>query len=244
MYNRESGYQLALFVMCMLLANISVMFQISLIGEEKKKHISRFILYVVTGVLSLVITYGVFSVMFRYDSGEPLCFVCLAGAVLSMLVCGNKLIKADPQKWPIRMFAIYLLAVLIGTFFIRLFFDGTYVIVLNPFLDYQDYIAGHYPWRANHVFLNIMMFVPLGFLLPLMNPKRLMREKFVLVGTLISLSIETMQLLFNAGECDVVDIFMNTVGMQIGMIIAYIYQKYIKPKYVKEKEERLEELHA
>lgn len=66
--------------------------------------------------------------------------------------------------------------------------------------------------------LNIIMFMPLGFLLPLIwknfrNPK-----KVLLTGFALSLAIELSQL-FNRRNTDVDDLLMNTLGALVGFFL-------------------------
>lgn len=65
--------------------------------------------------------------------------------------------------------------------------------------------------------LNIFMFMPLGFLLPLLWPSFRNGAKTVLFGFLMSLSIEICQLFcFRATDID--DLIMNTIGAFFGFL--------------------------
>ena len=70
-----------------------------------------------------------------------------------------------------------------------------------------------------NVLLNVAMFVPLGFLLPLLGKP--FRKWYVTLpisfGT--SLTIELFQLAMGRGICDVDDLFCNTLGAAIGYFI-------------------------
>ena len=69
-------------------------------------------------------------------------------------------------------------------------------------------------WR--NIILNIMMFVPFGFLLPLVSKKFQVFWKTYLAGFLFTFLIEMIQLLFNLGICELDDFMNNTVGAMIG----------------------------
>ena len=69
-------------------------------------------------------------------------------------------------------------------------------------------------WR--NIILNIMMFVPFGFLLPLVSKKFQAFWKTYLAGFLFTFLIEMTQLLFNLGICELDDFMNNTVGAMIG----------------------------
>jgi len=70
-----------------------------------------------------------------------------------------------------------------------------------------------------NVLLNVAMFGPLGFLLPLLGKK--FRKWYVTIpaGFGTSLAIELFQLAFGRGICDVDDLFCNTLGAVIGYFL-------------------------
>ena len=62
---------------------------------------------------------------------------------------------------------------------------------------------------------NIVMFIPIGFFIKLLY--RYNDKKIVLIGFLISLSIEFIQI-FTGRETDIDDLILNTLGVYIGVI--------------------------
>ena len=70
-----------------------------------------------------------------------------------------------------------------------------------------------------NVLLNVAMFGPLGFLLPLLGKN--FRKWYVTLptGFGVSLAIELFQLAMGRGICDVDDLFCNTLGAAIGYFI-------------------------
>ncbi len=80
-----------------------------------------------------------------------------------------------------------------------------------------------------NVLLNIALFVPLGFLLPLLT--KLFRKWYLALGAGfgVSLLIELTQLLTARGMCDVDDLFTNTLGAMLGwcaaMFVLALHQK-------------------
>ena len=85
-------------------------------------------------------------------------------------------------------------------------------------------------WR--NIILNIMMFVPFGFLLPLVSKKFQIFWKTYLTGFLFTFLIEMTQLLFNLGICELDDFMNNTVGAMIGYgfyrLFMFIVKKWKK----------------
>ena len=71
---------------------------------------------------------------------------------------------------------------------------------------------------------NIWLFIPLGALLGRLYP----RDRFIFfMPTLISVMIEFTQYMFDIGYCEFDDVFSNTVGGLIGIMIYYILS-YLK----------------
>lgn len=66
---------------------------------------------------------------------------------------------------------------------------------------------------------NIMMFVPLGILLPMLFKKIRKLQYCVLTGFLCSCTIEVSQLITQRGFCQLDDVITNTVGAVVGWMI-------------------------
>jgi len=74
--------------------------------------------------------------------------------------------------------------------------------------------------------LNIILFVPLGFFLPLLYKKYRHIGSVALVGFLLSLSIEIVQM-FGRGATDINDLITNTVGACLGFFIYQLLSKLV-----------------
>lgn len=81
-----------------------------------------------------------------------------------------------------------------------------------------------------NVLLNVAMFVPMGFLLPLFSAK--VRKWYITIPVCLaaSFAIEFLQLIFSRGICDVDDLFANTLGAVIGYFAAMTIQAIISQK--------------
>jgi glycopeptide antibiotics resistance protein len=66
---------------------------------------------------------------------------------------------------------------------------------------------------------NLMMLLPLGIYIPLLYPKLSGFFTVLFIGFLVSLTIETLQLVTSFRSADVDDILLNTVGCGAGYII-------------------------
>jgi len=76
--------------------------------------------------------------------------------------------------------------------------------------------------------LNILLFVPIGFFLPILWRKFEKRRFTIIYGFLLSLSIEIIQLLGHR-ITDIDDLLMNTMGTILGFYL-YVLVKRILPK--------------
>ena len=119
---------------------------------------------------------------------------------------------------------IYLVYILLLFYFavISRSSDGNFHIQTDIFWSYintNDYIR-----KDNYI--NVLVFIPLGFLTGLVT-KRFLLIKTILLGLLVSETIECCQLIFKRGTFDVVDIINNTTGAIVGAVIWFIINKSI-----------------
>lgn len=87
---------------------------------------------------------------------------------------------------------------------------------LHLFRAWREALNNFSQHRWLNVLLNIAMFCPLGFLLPIMNHKFGKWYKTISAGFGFSLVIELLQLAFFRGIFDVDDLFCNTLGAAVG----------------------------
>ena len=69
--------------------------------------------------------------------------------------------------------------------------------------------------------LNIILFVPLGFFLPLLYKKYHHMKTVALTGFLFSLAVEIVQM-FGWGSSDINDLMTNTAGACIGFLVSAV----------------------
>lgn len=126
------------------------------------------------------------------------------------------------------LLAFYFIAVLIITLFVRTY-DLEVKTLLNPVSKYINLGKSFSKdgWRCfsknerviTEIILNILLFVPMGFLLP--KFKEGLREvwKVLLLGLCFSLFIECAQLILHMGCFDTADLVHNTLGAGLGFLI-------------------------
>lgn len=93
------------------------------------------------------------------------------------------------------------------------------VILVVPFQRMIQQLQRGNREILQHALLNTVMTVPLGILIPLIHHKLNKLSYAFLSGMMVSVMIETAQLIFKLGECDVDDIIANTLGAVIGYLI-------------------------
>ena len=88
------------------------------------------------------------------------------------------------------------------------------------------------PFQSEGLFTyvtNGIMFMPLGFLLPLLWGKYRAIPRTIATGFLFSLSIEIGQL-FNRRQTDIDDILMNVLGTVLGFCLWLLFNKLFRTK--------------
>lgn len=139
--------------------------------------------------------------------------VVLFGVTLCVIAAFNKK----------RVSRLLLLLYLAFIFYMTLYrVPGTGHLLLTPFWSYKLFFTSR--GLRLEILNNIWLFIPLGALLGRLYP----RDRFIfLMPTLISIMIEFTQYLFDIGYCELDDVFSNTLGGLIGIMIYYILS-YLK----------------
>lgn len=114
---------------------------------------------------------------------------------------------------PLWLSAEYYFLTLASTVFSRVKAD-IYRYNLNPFDMFDKLFNGNIDNRYE-VYLNILLLLPIGFLLSTVCEKL----KIVLIGFTMSSTIEVLQLISLKGTFEIGDILMNTLGIFLGIEI-------------------------
>lgn len=88
----------------------------------------------------------------------------------------------------------------------------------------------HLDWQKGQIAslgLNVLLFVPLGYLVPRVTARMNRWWKVLLLGFGFSLLIETVQLITKLGWFDASDLLHNTMGAMIGY---GIYHRWLRKK--------------
>jgi glycopeptide antibiotics resistance protein len=89
-------------------------------------------------------------------------------------------------------------------------------------------------YKVENLLGNILIFIPLGFLLPLLIKRFRNTLAILLAGFFLSVFYECFQLATGIGVFDVDDMLLNTLGTAIGVIIFWIIKKLFPSSSSKE----------
>ena len=78
------------------------------------------------------------------------------------------------------------------------------------------------------IILNVIYFIPLGFLLPLLFKKINGFLKIILISTITSSLIEIIQLFTIFSVSNIDDVIFNIIGSDIGLICFKLFEKIVK----------------
>ena len=157
--------------------------------------------------------------------------------LIFLLIASRILDKKLVQKIATVVFVIYIFGVIYITLLGRTG-NRELHISLVPFWSYWVMLRGVFhalcqcDWQGviqevqfisypawSSLVLNILLFVPLGMLTPVVKESFGSVKKIFLSGFLFSLSIEVTQILTKRGWFDVDDVINNTLGAVIGFIL-------------------------
>ena len=82
------------------------------------------------------------------------------------------------------------------------------LIPLSSYIRFQDV---HIRWQ---IYMNIFLFIPLGYLIPFASKKTFLQT--LVFGCCLSIGIELLQFIFALGLCETDDVIHNTLGCIIG----------------------------
>lgn len=142
-------------------------------------------------------------------------------AMLSFLIRNFSRIN----KGMLLLFLLYLLMTSYVTIFSR---KGRFQTdILLKFDSIEEALRRRSLEPLQHLWLNIVMFVPVGMLFPAICPSHLNKLSYVLpLGMLLTTLIETTQLMLHIGQCDLEDMVANTLGACLGLYLYRLYRRF------------------
>lgn len=149
-----------------------------------------------------------------------LIIVAVDAGVVNVLVTGKKITAKEIVFR--SLLAAYVVFILMETIIGRKPGIARYELV--PFWSY------HYPELRTEIILNYILFIPLGFLLCFSEKRNhsgvwINTVQVVLIGFLLSASIESIQLIFRIGLFEFDDMIGNTIGCWIGAVVGKMVKR-------------------
>ena len=145
-------------------------------------------------------------------------------------------IVESPAKKMMRKAGLVLYLLYIGALVYFLFFADWYDhapgmqwehrVNVMPFLEIRRscrlIFERHVEGASLNLFGNVVGFLPVGFLPPVITRTMRKFHRVLLHGLFVSLIVELIQLITRAGRCDVDDVILNTTGCALGYLIFLI----------------------
>lgn len=181
------------------------------------------VLYLCIGIPFVIIIFSMGSLDFVLLA----LLSALSFAILLSALAG--LVKNFPflNKGMLALFLVYTLAVAYITIFSRDGSNDTTVYTVRMDLI-QEVMRTHSLEPLHHTFLNLLMFIPMGFLLPCICPEKLDNWSYaLLMGLMCTTIIESAQLLLRLGQADLTDVVTNALGAVIGYLIYKIFKRFL-----------------
>ncbi len=161
----------------------------------------------------------------------------------------SKLIPLNPLKKKALIVTTILLLIYLAILLRFILFKDSYAYLYNHFsngfswylIEKKYTTANFIPFATIYYYLsgqdttgtwsnllgNIVLFIPFGFLIPLLLPKIKHITQIFIAAFLSSLFFEMLQLLLALGTFDIDDCILNSTGAIIGFLIYSIWKKYI-----------------
>lgn len=161
-------------------------------------------------------------------------FLIFAIIRLTWLLCvrRRRTIKSEAGVW---VLVFYILLVLMFTTFRDSYFPWQINWHFNRPLNEINLSFLKETWKLIYApskvdfiyncFGNILCFLPIGFLLPLVFSKKQTFLRVVGVGMLFSVIIETLQFFLETGVSDIDDVFFNTCGVVAGYLLFKAFKR-------------------
>lgn len=128
-----------------------------------------------------------------------------------------------------------ILYTVIGVYFFillaALFFKASSLKGMNlvPFRFITDYLIGGKPLAFTNVAGNVLLFVPMGIYLTILNTRsRVWKHMLFLV--LFSAAVEVIQFIFKVGVTDIDDLLLNSIGGFLGICCGWLLRKFFGAK--------------
>lgn len=164
---------------------------------------------------------------YKFTNAKEVVTFLILIVLIAMMAGMKNSIRQYKRSWifmPVLVFWIF--TIFSATYFGRMESEEGRVR-LDLFWTIQTAWVKHSGLHWYYIIGNILLFLPLGFLLPLASRHINTVAAVTLSGAVLSLLIELLQLLTATGLCELDDLFHNTLGTftgyQLFMIFCHIF---------------------
>ena len=228
-----------IMIVIVLMCGYLFLFQIAARRTENKNSIPA--IAIVLLLIYLAVSLPLFFIIGSMGSqGMMLIAVLLLFSCLVAFFSLYGLVKnfKEVSKGMLALFLVYLLAVAYITIFSRKQVrlnssEGGIYLFRFDMIDQAIRTRSLDP--VNHLLLNVALFVPLGFLLPMIYPEKLARLSYILMmGLMLTTIIEFAQMMLRLGQADLTDIVTNVLGAVSGYLVYIIYARIFRRRLSRE----------
>lgn len=205
-------------IFCVILSLCGYFFLLRAFAAKTMPHLSTIHTAIVLLVLYMI-AMGAFSLIVSSYAGTAMLFPALAALTICVFVAATASTMEgrwqDVSVLPALLLLGYLGILASATLFSRE--NGSSVVILLEFDALKQYTQYGDHAALSHLLLNVVMFMPLGILLPLAFPFSPTKLLDVLsTGLLLTTIVEGGQFLWQLGQVDVEDLAANIAGASIG----------------------------
>ena len=191
---------------------------------RNKNHLGKIAVNILLSAIFLVVISLVSYIAHRNGYSNMVAVISL---LLAMTMLGIRLVKVSGKSrhaaFPLILLFFWLVAMLYVTMVSRLGEEAGPDVSINPILAIKELLGDGSRVFVKHAILNVLMFIPLGCALRLLDSEKKLRLRWFFVGAIVSSSVEMVQLMFSLGQCDIMDIISNSLGNIIGFLLTHIF---------------------
>ncbi len=191
--------------------------------KKQVRQVAAVILFVVYAVISAVLIV-VFNQLGSVRMTLLMRLILMSMGCFCILFYGFLKNSHEIKKLPTLLFILYIAAVGYATIFSRE--EGSKTDILLEFESITQAIREQSFEPMEHLLLNVALFIPIGFLFVAIYPEKLNKISLVIpLGLMLTVLIETVQMVLQMGQCDLEDLVANALGAVLGLLIYRQYQK-------------------
>lgn len=164
--------------------------------------------------------------MFRHIPIQVFQIVLCAVFISVVLIIYFKGQKRCREGVALTLLSGYIFLLVSYTVIFRIEGKNTGVAVL-PFWSYASYYEGTDSTLLGENIMNVVAFMPIGFLLCIARRHMSLRGTLI-IGGLLSAGIEIAQIVFKRGFCETDDVIHNVLGCLLGYMIIKLPSLYLE----------------